>query len=438
MATTFGSTPGVEVTVRGDSIAGIEVGRAQKLVVFGRGDTANGTAAVNDPTQVASQSAADDLFGAGSELAEELRDALGNGANPGFLFGVAVDTPSVSAEAVTGGSGTLANAPVVEDSAQISVQNTTAGASESVVLRYGSPPDASALAADEVAINPLTGEFEAGDTDDYEVDYEFLDYSTAFDAADGVLLERETGVYVALSEAESVASTLSSKVNALRDPAFKMVRGVAGAEPTTTASDGDPAIETSAYTDSLDNDALFLVGNARQDGTTETLLGAAAGRFGGNALTNPVFGESLTNVDPAQRLTAAERRDLRSKGVIPIRSEGTVELNGNLSTSTSTDFDRDYFTRRIVDQAILVVKQVGDSIIDRINNETTRAIAAQEAQAALEQLASDGLLEPNTPDETNLAVTAQEIDATTVGLDARITPEGVAKSVEATIEVDTS
>jgi Phage tail sheath protein. len=113
-------------------------------------------------------------------------------------------------------------------------------------------------------------------------------------------------------------------------------------------------------------------------------------------------------------------------------------LSANRSTSTATDFERDFFTRRIIDQAILIVKQVGEAIIGRVNDETTRDLAAEEAQGALEQLVNDGLLEGNTGDETNLAVTATEVDPTTVGLNARITPVGVAKSVDATIEVDTS
>jgi|APHM01.1.fsa_nt_gi hypothetical protein len=438
MSTTFGSTPGVEVTVRGNSIVGVEIGREQKLVIFGRADLASGVATANDPTQVVSQTAADDLFGDGSELANALRDALGNGANPQFLFGVAVETRAVSGEAVSSGSGTLADAPVVEDASSINVQNVTAGQSQDVVFRYGSPPDPSPLGVDEIALNPLSGEFEAGDSDDYSIDYDFLDFGAAFDAADDVLLERETGVYVALSESESVASTLSSKVTALRDPAFKMVRGVSGAEPTTTAADGDPEIETASYTDALDNDALFLIGNARQEGTTETLLGAAGGKFGGNDLTNPVFNGELTNVSTTQRLTAADRGNLRQEAVIPIRSEGRVELSGNLSTSTETDFERDFFTRRVVDQAILIVKQVGEGIIGRRNTATVRDLAAEEAQGALEQLADDGLIEPNRPDETNLAVTASEVDSTTVGLTATISPVGVAKSVDATIEVDTN
>jgi hypothetical protein len=438
MSTTYGSTPGVRVETRGTSIVGIEVGEAQKVVIFGRGDPQAGAASVNDPTQVASQSAADTQFGEDTPLANALRDALGNGANPGFLYGVMPEAVDVSAESVAGGSGTLSETPVVEAPQSITVTNTTAGVEESVTFRYESPPQTGTLGSGEVALNPFTGEVEAGDSDAYEIDYRYLEWADAFDSADGVLLERETGVYVALTEAESIASTLSSKVNALRDPDFKLVRGIAAAEPNATANDGAPAIETAAYSDSLDNDSQFLLGNARQDGSVETVLGGAAGRFGGNALTNPVFGETLTNVTAAQRLTTADRSNLRQRGVIPIRAEGAVEINGNTSTSTETDFLRDFFTRRVVDQSILVVKQVGDSILDRINNETTRDIAAQEAQAALEQLAADGLLEPNTADETNLAVSAREVDATTVGLEAKITPEGVTKSVDATVLIDTN
>jgi hypothetical protein len=438
MSTTYGSTPGVEITTRGTSIVGVEVGTEQKVVIFGRGDPNNGSGSVDTPAQVESQSDADNTFGAGTPLADALRDALGNGANPDYLYGVMPTTTAVTAEAVGSGTGTLNNAPLIEDVDEVTVQNTTAAQSETPVFRYASPPQTGSLESDEVAINPLTGEVESGDTDSYEIDYKYLEWSQAFDAADSDLLEEEAGVYVALSDAESVASTLSSKVNALRDPALKLVRGVTAAQPNGTASDDEPDFDTGAYSDGLDNDALFALANARQDSSSRTLLGAAAGKFGGNDLTDPVYGEELADVDTAQRLTRSERSDLRSKQVIPIRSEGAVELDGNGSTSTETDWERDFFTRRVVDQALLVVKAVGDSVLNRLNNPTTRDVAAQEALASLEELAADGLLEPNTADETNLAVSAREVDANTVGLEAKITPEGVAKGVEAEVLIDTS
>ena len=242
MTVTYDATPGTKVILEAGSIQGIEVGEEEKLVIFGRGDTANGTAQTNDPTQVTSTGDAETKFGDDSHLTRELKKAIGNGANTSYLYGVATARQSVTDEAIAGGSGTLGNAPIVEDAAEITVTNTTAAVDETPVFRYDSPPSTGDVAADEVAINPLTGEVEAGDADDYEVDYKYEDWSTAFDSADMVLNEGESGVYIALSDTEPVASTLFSKATSLRDPDYKMVKAFAGAQPNANSSESSASV----------------------------------------------------------------------------------------------------------------------------------------------------------------------------------------------------
>jgi hypothetical protein len=438
--TTYGSIPGVQVDVNGVSITGVIVGREQKLVIFGRADP-SGTATVGEPTQVVSRSDARNKFGDGSELTEAVLNALGNGANREYLYAVPVSQTAVTAESVTGGSATLNNAPIVEDLGEVSVQNTTDGnPADNVEFRYDSAPTAPSN-SNEVHINPQTGEVEAGDSDDYEVDYKYLEYSTAFDAADNVLNEFETGIYAVLSEAESVASELVTKVTTLRGQ-YKMVRGVAGAQPNANSSETPPdaRFDTGSYSDALDNDATFVHAPARREDSSRLLTGGVAGLFAGNDLTNPVYRDSLngyTGVE--QKLTKAEANDLRDKGVIPIRDEGSIVVADNTSTSTSTSWERDFFTRRIVDQVILIAKQVGDSILGRRNTEQTRTIAEEEIKGQIEGFVNDGLLQDNTDDERNFFVDFYEDpnDTNTVLADLGISPVGVVKTVELTIEVET-
>jgi hypothetical protein len=295
-----------------------------------------------------------------------------------------------------------------------------------------------------VFINPFTGEWVADTADNYDISYDYPEWSNALDAADGVLNEKETGVYCTLSEAEGVASTLSSKVNALRDPDYKLVRGIAGTQPNVDA-DGteefldadDPKIDVSNYSDGIDNDSMFLIAPARQEDTKDTLLGAVAGQFAGHALTNTVYKETLTDVTPAQRLVKSDRDDLRdTHQVIGVEREGSIRLHANTSTSTDADWERDFHRRRIVDQMVLVVKEVGDTIEGDLNDEDTQTAARAEILDQIESFVSDGLLEPNTEDEQNYYVTISEPNADEVKIEFGITPEGVVKTVSATIEVE--
>lgn len=443
MTVTYDATPGTKVILEAGSIQGIEVGAAEKLVIFGRGDTNNGTAQTNDPTQVTSTGDAENKFGDDSELTRALKLAIGNGANTGYLYGVSTAYQSVNGEAIAGGSGTLGNVPIVEDLGEISVQNTTdAQAADNVEFRYDSPPTAPG-SANEVHINPLTGEVEAGDGDDYEVDYKYADWSSAFDSADMVLNEGESGVYVALSDAEDVASTLYSKATSLRDPDYKMVKAFAGAMPNDNSGETPPTpiYDTGNFSDALDSLAGFSIAPARQDDTTDTVLGAVGGLAAGNDLTNPIYNDAITDVDletgvnDEGRLTHAERTNLRDAHVIPLRAEGSITLDGSLSTDEQQLWEVDFQTLRVVDRCALIVREIGRVIRGQLDNEGTGEIAAEEAQAQLEDLADDGLLLDNSGDETNLYVREADTEQGTIALDMGVTPVQAVETFEATITI---
>lgn len=434
MATTYGSTPGIEVTTRGAAITGVIVGRAQKLVLFGNGDTNNGTASANDPVQITSGTDADDAFDASSKLAKALRDALANGANDEYLYGVAPGETTVSAESATQ-SGSTTNAPIVEGS--ITFTDTTDG-DLTVKETYESPPQTPGN-SDTVNINPKTGEYEAdaAATGSYEVDYDYLDWTSALDSADNVLNEIESGVYGVLEECESVTSELATKIDNLRDPAYKLVRGVTGAEPNDDFVSGKPKVDVGNYTDNVDDDNIFLIANARQEDEDRTLIGAAAGLFGGHELTNPVYGDSMEGVTTAQTISINDRNDLRdSHQVIALRDEGDVTLHSNTSTSTQSDWERDFHRKRVVDQTILIARQLGDDVEGDINNDETQTVLKEELKGELEDLADDGLLEPNTSDETNQFVNVTEPSTDTIAVNMGITPEGVTKTIKFTIDID--
>lgn len=446
MAIKYGSTPGIEVTVRGVAITGVVIGREQKITVFGHGDTNSGTASTNEPVEVSGRSDAANQFGTDSRLTNGLRQAISNGANAsdGFLYGVAVDTTAVTAETVSGGSGTLSNAPIVEDETTITATDTTAAEELDVNYVYEDTP--ATAASGEVNVNPHDGEIQDDGTgNDIEFDYEYYEWGSALDAADSVLYEKESGIYAALSESESVASQLSSKVESLRDPEFKMVRGIVGAQPNATADgsetgldDGDAKTDVSTYGDNLDNHALYVVTPTRTEhGSPQTLIGAVAGQFGGHELTNPVYKEELNGVEPLQRIKKVDRDTLRDDHqVIAIENEGSVQLYSNTSTSTDTAWEQDFHRVRIVDQVTLLAKEIADNTEGDLNNEDTQTAAEAEIIGQLDDLAAEGLLEPNTSDETNYYAEFIEVGSDELALDMGITPEGVVKTIKVTINVD--
>jgi|APHM01.1.fsa_nt_gi hypothetical protein len=128
---TYGSFPGVRVTTQSGGISSIAIGEEEKLVLFGEAkyelDTSgasdeivvspgDGTLSVSasSPEQVNARREAEAKFGAGSELAQGLKEALANGANIDFLYGVAVPRDFVEAETQSTQTGTLDNYPIVE------------------------------------------------------------------------------------------------------------------------------------------------------------------------------------------------------------------------------------------------------------------------------------------------------------------------------------
>jgi hypothetical protein len=133
---------------------------------------------------------------------------------------------------------------------------------------------------------------------------------------------------------------------------------------------------------------------------------------------------------------------MRAEDVIPIRSGGTVRVKGNRSTAytESGTVAADFWTRRITDRVILIGKQVGDSILGRINDEDTREATERTINNEMRELARDRLLRPNTSDETNWTVDVYE-DPTNddeVKIDIAFSPYGIVKRVDETVTVNTN
>jgi hypothetical protein len=490
---TYGSFPGVRVVTQSGGISSIAIGEEEKLVLFGEanyvldtsgssdelvveGDDTSLSISANSPEQINARREANAKFGDGSELAEGMKESLANGANIDFLYGVAVGRDFVEAETQTSQTGTLDNFPIVENTGAsvdsggdsigdqgVTVTDTGDGA-VSVEFRYGdgsgnaqpnSPSD-----GDTVFINPLTGEYsaDAAPDGDYEFDYTYNQYSAAFGASDvrNVVNEDETGIYVALSDSDSVSSSLQGEVSTLRDN-YQLVNGISVAEPNanevldaanvTNANGGANArYNTSQYANanqSVSAEFYYKFAPGREEDAVKTIAGGVGGLFAGNPISDPIYNDQLSGYQSLeQQLSKTDADNLRGEDVIPVRSGGAIRVVGNRSTnfSASSTVAADFWTRRITDRVILIGKQVGDEILGRINDETTRSQAERLINAEMQSLVSDRLIRANTDNETNWAVDVYE-DSTNndqVNIDISFSPYGIVKQVDETITVNTN
>lgn len=431
---TFGSFPGVRVSTTGGTVAGAEIGRVQKDIIVARGDSV-GSADAGEVYQINSRSGADDRFGPDSQLAEQYRLARGAGANPNFMYGVQPETNEHTETFASSSTGSLSNTPIIDDADNVVATDTVDSTDLAVEFYYEDSVPAPSE-NDKIHINPATGDWAIASSTDVEVIYETGDYSAAIAAADDEVNEDEFAHITLISHFDDHVADLTTTVTSMRSK-YKMVTASAGIEPNATLSSGYPKIDTGSYSDAVDQDSVFLFGPTTSENGV-SMVGAIGGKIAGNALDEPIYDNPLNGfTGVAQSLSKAEANELRDAQVIPIRDQGSISIADNRSTSTATDWERDLFRRRIVDLVILTAKVVGENIIGFINDPETRGDAEEAISDELEEIADDGLIQPNTQGSTNHFVEVSKVDADTVGIDLGISPYGLVKRVEVSLTVNT-
>jgi hypothetical protein len=258
-----------------------------------------------------------------------------------------------------------------------------------------------------------------------------------------------------MTDSDAVSSQLDTVVQILRDN-YQLVTGFAFAEPNgqitldaaeTSVYNGgaEPRYDTANYASanqSVSSNAFFKPAPARLDGDADrTIGGGLAGLYAGKPVDDAVYNEVVSGYNTLQQqLNKTEADELRDQDVIPVRSGGSIRVKGNRATNFSENqtVASDFFTRRITDRVILIVKQVGDAVIGRINNPETRSQAEQLIDAELGRLAADGIIKSNAGDETNFNVQVFE-DSTNkneVNIDVQFTPFGIVKRIDASVTVN--
>jgi hypothetical protein len=461
---TYGEFPGVRVETNSGSISSISIGAEEKLVIFGEalydssnnveGDDATLDVSTSEPEQINARREANSKFGDGSELAEAMKEALANGANIDFLYGVAVPRVDVAGETFDGSSsatGVLENVEILEDTSTIS---TDSGSYE-FEFRYDGAP-VTPTADDTVFVNPLTGEYAVTDsvtaTEASTIDYTYNDYSSAFSAESvrNVVNEDETGIYAVLSDSDSVSSSLASEVSTLRSN-YQLVNAISVAEPNANQVDSNDNSADARYdsgnyesaNQSVSAEYFYKFAPGREENDVKTIAGGVGGLFAGNPISDPIYNDEITGYQSLeQSLSKSESDNLRDVDVIPVRSGGSIRVQGNRATnySTADTVAADFWTRRITDRVILIGKQVGDRIIGRINDEDTRARAERLINAEMRELVQDRLIRSNTDGETNWTVDVYEDSSNDdeVNINIAFTPYGIIKRIDETITVNTN
>jgi hypothetical protein len=366
-----------------------EAGEEPILVLIGDGTTDSTTA--GDPNTVYDlrRKQVGTLFGQESRIALYVAEARRQPQPPGIVKTIVPETLSIQDDDPASNSDTLAEYPVRTDSIAV-----TDGSGNDLVheVVYEHSPTAPADSDDtDVRINPKRGVVApASDISSYRVSYDALDYETVLSSSalyDSVPVSR-TGLIAPIETAESVSTQLAGSGDD-ENPAGTLdymrregraVKGLAGIEPNQTV-DGLPAVQadpndSDAYTDAVDRRGMYLAGPAHlafdpsSGGDWRTALAGLAGRFAGNAISNPVYNDYLEGYgELVQSLRGPEVGHLRTENTIPIDDERTgsggrnLRIRGNTSTKADPVYDDSYQTQRVLDRWLTVVQSVGNDLL---------------------------------------------------------------------------
>lgn len=345
------------------------VGFNTNVVIVGGYDAANGSATPGEVEYVEDNAAAENLFGADSELATQIKHGTANGA--GEIYAVAVSETSTTQSFTTVSEGVIDNAPLFDPTVQseheIVVTNDTSGDTLEVTISYEdtlTSPDTGAV------INPLTGDIAFEASDDYTVEYDYGDYDSAIQTA----AKQNVRFVKVCTEATPVKTTLVSELEAeATDIRFK--RGVVGATPNIDSG------AISDYAPDADNQRLIEVAPARGDtgaGEART-VGAVGGAYSAMPLGESLTYEGITGFESLnQEYRPSQARDF--EGVTAIAD--TFEIVEGVTTSSEEAFS-DVYKCEIVDSAAQALYEVAKDYAGGPNTVDERGDLASDTRMIL-------------------------------------------------------
>lgn len=385
--TTFGTTaiPSDQITVRSGGTVAISAAFQTTVGLVGGMDTANGNATPGEVETVESSADAATLFGDDSELKEQVDLALANSAGTIYAVGVS-ETQNTETFAATG-SGALTNTPALDPNVQpehsISARDTVAASDVTVNIVYDSPPSTPAD-ANTMNLNPVTGEWDADESTDYDITHSYGDYAGAITA----VIKKVPRFVTVLTENTSVANDLLTNLNNYAQD-FDFMHGVVGALPDVTPS---------SYTDSFDDRRLVVVAPSRAFTDTANTdmvrtTGAVGGKQAGKALGDSTTYEALNGfADLNNQYTNSELGTLIDNQVYPLKQASGIKVVKDMTTSTDAKFER-VFASEITDESTEISHQISQQFIGEANTDSNRFALGESHASSYSEMESEDLLD---------------------------------------------
>lgn len=387
--TTFGTTtsgvPANRVTVRGGGTVSISAAFSNTYGIVGGMDTANGSATPGEVQTISSPTDATTQFGGDSELKEQIDLAFTNGA--AIIYAVGVSETSVTDSFSGTGEGTLNNKPAFDpnlhDQHDITVTDTVEATDVTVNIDYSSPP-ATPSESNTMNLNPVTGEWDADESTDYDISYTYGDYPSAITE----IVKKVPRFVTVLSENATVANDLLTELNTYATN-FSFMHGVAGTLPN---------IDPSTYSDSFDDRRISVVSPSRafldtaNTNMTRT-MGAVGGYQASKELGNSSTKESLNGfVDLNTKYVGSEIGDLIDNQVLPLEQRGGVKVAKDMTTSTDPRFERIYASE-ITDEATEISNNVSEDFVGDQFTETKMKDLGESHSTSYAEMKNTNLLD---------------------------------------------
>lgn len=358
------------------------------VAIVGGYNASNAAAGVTEgeATVVNTSTAADEQFGADSELARQAAASFANGS--GAVYGVPLPetqtTETVGSSTATA-SGTLSadaiHDPRFNPEEEVTFEDVTEGTSLTVNLVYGTP--ASPSDANTVNLNPRTLEWEADEASEYDITYTETSYADAISAA---ISEDVRTVVLCLENASAKAELLAQLTTAEQN--FNFMRAVVGAEPDIQSAD------ISGYTPAEEDWRIVEVAPAHAtDGVGDL---RSAGAVGGLLASQPIDVTGSITYDDVGYLTGfnVEYSPTEADSFEQVTAIiDTSQVAEGVTTSSETGF-RDIYKVEIIDLIVEQVQSLVEDFSGGSNSQNARRLFASRIRRALSSYSAPNATPP--------------------------------------------
>jgi len=415
-----GSGPvGDTTTVRTGGTTAISAAFNISVGLVGNADLANGTASAESVEFVESSSEAATLFGEDSELKQQIDLAILNGA--GEIYAAAVPETETTESFDSTSSGTLGNQtvadPRVMPEEEITALDTVESTTVTVNLVDGLP--STPTEANTMNLNPVSGEWAADESSDYDITYTYSDYSTAITN----MVDESPRFLGICSEKSTDGNTALTGMNNA-DVGFDFMHAVVGAVPE---------VDPSSFSQSYNDRRMGVITSSRgytDDAETneQRLVGAIAGKQAGKALGDSTTQELISGFTALkQNHNPSDTSTLNDAGAYVVKEERGIRVVRDTNTSEEAKLGR-FAWSEITDEVTEISHLISLDFLGEKNTEERRDDLAESHRTSYDEFVADDLL-------TNYFVGVSTVNDTTVDLNIGIDVVGYMDNINVTVTV---